>query len=272
MMVPNLAKVRFGGRAELVMIAALMWLALLSVPVFFAPMGLSWDALNHHIYLGWTAQQHRLDVDFLPAGYQTLTYPYLYWPVYKLAATGVGPVFAGAVLASLHVITVPAVWLIARACMPGTTVFDAAMRTMAVALAFLSGVMLSQLDSSSNDMLAASPLVWAIALALEAMRPHGQDVARRLLLLSGTLAGASVAFKLSNGPIAVMLPLLWMFPGQSLRERLVNITLASLTTLAGFLLAYGYWGALLWTRFGNPIYPFYDGVFGPLRLLLGWAS
>ncbi len=267
----SLAGLRFAGPAEMTAIAFLAWIALVSIPIWFAPMGLSWDALNHHIYLGWMAQHSRLDEDFLAAGYQALTYPYLYWPVYKLAVSGAGPVLTGAVLASLHVVTVPAVWLIARACMPGPTAFDAAMRAMAVALAFLSGVVLSQLDSSSNDLPASSPLVWAIALAVEALRPERCRARRSLLLWSGLLAGVSVAFKLSNGPIAMLMPVLWVFSGVGIRERLTSTALACFSTLAGCVMAYGYWGWQLWARFGNPIYPFYDAAFMPLRAMLGWT-
>ena len=45
--------------------------------------------------------------------------------------------------------------------------FDVAMRLLAVALAFMSGVILSLFDSTSNDLMAAVPLVWALALAME---------------------------------------------------------------------------------------------------------
>lgn len=259
------------GRAELALVVLVAWAALVSVPLWFAPMGLSWDALNHHIYLGWMAERSRLGEDFLAAGYQSLTYPYLYWPVYKLAAAGAGPVVTGVVLATLHVVSVPAVWLIARSCMPGTAPIDAAMRAMAVLLAFLSGVVLSQLDSSANDMLAGAPLVWAIALALEALRPERTHARRRLLVMSGVLAGVSVAFKLSNGPIAILMPVLWVCAGSGVRERVVDTALACAATLAGCALAYGYWGAQLWAHFGNPIYPFHDAAFAPLRALAGWA-
>ena len=259
------------GPAELAVVTLAAWIALVSMAVWLAPMGLSWDALNHHIYLGWMAERLRLDQDFLAAGYQTLSYPYLYWPVYKLAAAGAGPALAGAVLATLHVASVPAVWLIARACMPGRTALDAAMRGMAVILAYLSGVILAQLDSSSNDMLAAAPLVWAIALALEAARPERAASRRFLLVLSGVLAGASVGFKLSNGPIAFLLPLLWAFAGTHLRQRLSDIALAGAATIVGSLAVYGYWGVQLWARYGNPVFPFYDAAFAPLRALTGWA-
>ena len=63
--------------------AAFFWIALSQ-----GGIGLSWDALNHHIYLGWMVAHPRLDMDFLAAGYQSFQYPLLYWPAYTLAVSG----------------------------------------------------------------------------------------------------------------------------------------------------------------------------------------
>src|SRR5206468_634433 len=41
---------------ELGGITLLAWLALASIPFALGGIGLGWDALNHHIYLGWVAQ------------------------------------------------------------------------------------------------------------------------------------------------------------------------------------------------------------------------
>lgn len=258
---------------ELPVVLLAVWLAFISIPLLLGQFGLSWDALNHHIYLGWEANQHRFDRDFLAAGYQGYQYPYLYWPVYKLAVAGVSGVTAGVVLATLHMVAVPPVWMIARTCMPGGTLFDAGMRSLAVVLAFLSGVVLSLFDSSSNDLLAAAPLVWAMAFALEPLR--GAETvwrsAARAIFLSGLFAGVATAFKLSNGPLAVLFPLLWLLcvPGPWRARGLLSLT-GCAGAVAGFVLAYGYWGWLLWSRYGNPVYPFYDPWFDPVRAALGW--
>ena len=64
------------------------------------------------------------------------------------------------------------------------------------------------------------------------------------------------------GPIAILLPLVWAFAGGTgLRGRAVNIAAGCAATLAGAVLAYGYWGWQLWQQFGNPLYPFYDNLF-----------
>jgi hypothetical protein len=259
--------------AELGALLTVAWLAFISIPISLGGPGLSWDALNHHIYLGWTADHPRFDRDFLAASYQSFTYPYLYWPLFKLFQSGINGQWAGAILVTINLLAVPPLWLLARLCVPETSWYGSVMRWLAVVLAFLSGVVLSMFDSTSNDFMAAIPLVWAIALALVplgAAMPAWLTL-RRSMLLSGACAGASVAFKLSNGPLAVLMPLLWLLHGPSLRERFANAFWGSMATLASFLVFYGYWGWQLWTHYGNPTYPFYDPWFAPLRAWLGWA-
>lgn len=257
--------------AELALVTLLVGGLLVAFAISDGGMRLSWDALNHHIYLGWTAEHPRFDRDVLAAGTQAFQFPYLYWPVYRLAVGGAGAMTAGAVLAALQALAVPPLWLIARTCMPGARLLDAFMRLLGVGLAFLTGAVLSLLDASSNDLLAAIPLVWAIAFALIALERPADAVSARWVALSGLLAGVSAACKLSNGPLAVLLPLLWVFaaPG-TLGARVRRAALGCGMTLAGFALTLGYWGTLLWTYYGNPLYPFFENVFAPLRAMVGW--
>jgi hypothetical protein len=242
-----------------------------SIPLLLGHIGLSWDALNHHIYLGWTAEHPRFSQDHMAASYQGYLYPFLYWPAYKLAVGGASGVTAGVVLALLHVLAVPAVWKIAHACVPGQTWFAFGLRSIAMGMAFMSGVVLSMLDTTSNDFLASIPLVWAVAYALEPLsreQASGTQL-RNATIASGLLAGVAVAFKLSNGPIAIVMPLLWLWPGSRWGDRVRRAVLGCVFVVAGFSLAYGYWGWQLWSHFGNPIHPFYDDVFEPLRSVLG---
>jgi hypothetical protein len=223
--------------------------------------------------LGWTAEHQRFDQDLFAASGQTFQYPYLYWPVYKLAAAGASGVVAGVVLALLHSLAVPAVWRMARTCIPGCEWFDVAMRSLAVVLAFMSGVILSMFDTTANDLLAAIPLVWAIAFALEPVTDAVVNERRvlRAVWVSGLLAGLSAAFKLSNAPVAIVLPLLWLWPAAGSRARWRRLGMGSAWAVAGFMIAYGYWGWQLWIQFGNPIFPLYDGWFELARNVSGWA-
>lgn len=260
-------------RLELPVVVLLSWCALAAVSLSAGGVGLSWDALNHHIYLGWSASANRLDLDFMAAGSQSTQFPYLYWPAYQLAVHGAGPLQVAVVLTSLHTLGVPALWLIARHCIPGDHWEAALWRGMAVLLAISSPVVLFVSDNTSNDLLAAIPLVWSIALALRA-----GDVAlpareaSRAWVLSGVLAGVAVACKFSNAPLAIFMPVLWWMGAQGARHRLARVASAVGAASAGFFLVYGYWGWLLWQRFGNPVYPFAQDWFASPARVLGGAG
>jgi len=255
---------------ECVVLMASTWGALVMIPVALGGIGISWDALNHHIYLDWVAHESRFDRDFMPAAAQSLQYPYLYWPVFLLARAEVSGVTAGVVLATLNWTGAPAVWLISRLVIPGGDVYAISMRAMAVTLAFLSPVVLSLFDSTSNDLLATVPLIWSVTLALYVRGLQSPTSQLRMVAASGVLAGISVAWKLSNGPMAILLPLLWIAGcgSPALRWRAVMVGSGSL--LIACVLTYLPWGLMVWRHIGNPIYPFCDACFEPLRTWLRW--
>jgi hypothetical protein len=135
-------------------------------------------------------------------------------------------------------------------------------------------VTLSLLDTTANDMFAAIPLLWALALAFVSadVSAHDRPRALRLCVLSGVFAGIAVACKLSNGPLVLVMPLAWCMASGTPFERARRVVAAGLASIAAFVLAYGYWGWQLWTHMGNPVYPFYDTWFEPLRRLSGWGA
>lgn len=264
---------RWLGRWELVLVLVFMWLVFISIPLYLGRIGLSWDGLNHQIYLGWVANYPRFDRDYMAASLQAYQFPYLYWPVYKLAISGASGVTAGVVLSSLHLITVPPVWMISKSLIPGKDLLSIGLRTAAVILGFLSAVPLKTMEATGNDLLAAAPMLWAIAVIFRAI-PHSREEVKlplsRTAILSGLLAGIATAAKLSNGPLVLLLPGLFLFVQGAPRERVRLVFLNLCAMAAGFSVTYGYWGYQLWLQFGNPFFPFYDPYFEPVRHLLGW--
>lgn len=261
------------GRWECPLILFAMWLVFISIPLYLGRIGLSWDGLNHQIYLGWVADSARFDKDYMAASLQSYQFPYLYWPVYKLAMSGASGVTAGVVLSSLHLIAVPPVWMVSRALIPGKDLLAIVLRAAAVALAFMSAVPLKTLEATGNDLLAAAPMLWAIAIAFTALAAEqsgGKCSHTRAAVLSGLVGGVAVAAKLSNGPLAVLLPCLFLFVQGRPLERLKWVVLNGAAIGIGFAVTYGFWGYQLWLQFGNPLFPFYDGYFEPIRGMLGW--
>lgn len=264
----------WGWRYEWLMMSLLAWAAVSCIPLGLGHIGLSYDALNHHIYLGWTADSNRFGLDFSAAGSQSYQVPYTYWPVYKLASSGFSGAAAGVILAALSCLSVPALWIMAKQSISGLTAFDLFMRTAAVTLAFLSVVVLSLFGSTQNDVLAAVPLVWALALALQGVGvtqiPTRLNTPWCTVVLAGLLAGVSVTFKLSNGPLVLVMPLIWLFHRGSLRRRTGLTVMGGVAIVIGFGITFAPWGAQVWAAMGNPIYPLHGNAFEPLRTLLGW--
>lgn len=240
--------------AAVTLAAALLAAAL---PLNAGYLGWSWDALNHHVYLGLTAQHPRWDLDVIPASVQTYQYPYLYWPVYLMSLWQGPPAQAAAMWSAFQAtaLAMP-VWLISRRLLPPQP--DArdnvALRVLACATAFMSLVIVAGIETTTNDLLACVPLLWALALSLH---PNFDD---RRAGLAAALWGVSTAFKFSNG---LWLPwlLLWWYraerPHWPARRLLLMLGGAAL----GFVVAYTPWGWQLWKMTGNPFHPFFAALF-----------
>lgn len=232
-------------------------LAAASIPWATGYFSWSWDALNHHVYLGLIAQTPRWDHDVIAASYQGYQYPYLYWPIYRLALlTGSGAT-AGAIWSAFQAaMVVPPVWLIGRRLMPDAVGWSGVLlRSVGCALAVASTVVLIAVETSANDLLAAVPLLWAIAIML---RAGGGDTSAAM---AAALWGMSAAFKLSNSIYLPVLLLWWWTPVKPWFPLRRGLAIA-LGSGLGFGLTYVPWGWQLWRLTGNPFYPFLGGWVG----------
>jgi hypothetical protein len=69
---------------EMLLLLVFFWLVFISVPLYLGELGLSWDSLNHHIYLGWVADAPRFDKDHAATSSPSLASadkpPAWFWP------------------------------------------------------------------------------------------------------------------------------------------------------------------------------------------------
>ncbi|MBG6079908.1 hypothetical protein [Rubrivivax gelatinosus] len=242
---------------ELAVLTLLAAAAAAAVPWSTGYLAWSWDALNHHVYLGLIAESPRWDRDVVAASFQAYQYPYLYWPVYRLALLAGPGAAVGAIWSAFQAaMVVPPVWLISRRLMPDAKGAEGVfVRALACAMALASTVVLVGLETTANDLLAAVPLLWAVAVAL---RSHGS---KRSAALAAALWGVSAAFKLSNAIYLPVLLLWWWQPERPWFPLKRGLAIAG-GAIGGFVLAYAPWGWQLWSLTGNPFYPFFGGWFG----------
>lgn len=218
----------------------------------------SFDAINHHIYLGYIAEHPRWHLDVTAAGSQSYQYPYLYWPVYRMSLlSGDGATIAALWAGLQAALLATPLWLLCVRLLPsgGSVVRTGAERLGAVLLGFSSVPALAALGTTANDAIAAVPVLWAVALWAVPTPNAGRCVAAAALL------GVGIAFKLSN---VVYLPLLLAFAWTSpWRAHVWRLVVAGSSMLAGFVVLYSPWGWQLWRHTGNPFHPYLQSVFQP---------
>jgi hypothetical protein len=244
---------------ELLTLTAVAAVLAASVPLHAGLWTWSWDALNHHIYLGYIAESSRWHLDVVAASVQSWQYPYLYWPVYRLSLLDIGGSNAGAIWgAGLAAGLLPPVWLTSKHLLPsvsGAAVQSVFERVAACVLAASSVVVLSAIGTTANDPLAILPMLWSVAIMSVPMPGD------RRAFAAAALWGASAAFKLSNGLFLPLL-MLWWWVAEKPHLPLRRGALLAVGAALGFVVVYAPWGWQLWRVTGNPFYPFFAGMFG----------
>lgn len=82
-------------------------------------------------------------------------------------------------------------------------------------------------------------------------------------ILAFVLIGFSTGVKLTNMTylLGLLLASLALYNGQRIKERAKQLFVDGVAAVLGVVAAAGFWYVKMWSLFGSPIYPFYNGVF-----------
>ena len=232
------------------------------------PGDANWDLRNYHLYNPFALFAGRLHFDVAPAGIQTFLPPMLDVPYYLLQK-GISSLRSlNALLAVPHAVAVVLAYAITLLVIPkGAT---GAMGTHAAGAPWLAAVAavygatgvagFTTLATTQSEMIPVSLVLGAVWLALASM---GTDTppARRMALC-GLLCGAAAGLKLTTAYAGVGFGAgLLLLPGVSPRARLAAASAFSAGAVAGACAVGGHWWLTLYEAFGNPFFPFLNGVF-----------
>jgi hypothetical protein len=220
----------------------------------------NWDLQNYHFYNAWAFMHDRVGKDLAPAQAQSFYPPFLDLPFHAMVAAhwaprnisfamgmigGVGAFFLWKIVACLFVdIPSPTRWLY-------------------VALAWLVGITasgpVSLLGSTMNEWQGATLVM--IALWLLVRRPVTNSSADGGVIGAGLLCGAASALKLTAAtyPVGLFAALLVQRP--ILPNGLRKALLFAISTLLALGLLIGPWMWMLYTRYANPVFPYFNNLF-----------
>jgi hypothetical protein len=230
-----------------------------------------WDALDYHVYAGFSAFNDRFAQDYFAAGPQAYLNPYPYAPLYAMLRAGLSSLEIGALQTIFDSVILWLTYELAAAVCPfAAPRTRAALGVCAVALALVNPVLLQQLGSGYADITTAVLVLAGWLLLVTVVRaPRTLPV-----LVAAVLLGTATAFKLSNAIHALAGAVLLLMVPVPLRGKLRCGIVYALAGSAAFALVAAPWSYRLARAFGNPFFPLFNDIFRspefitqPLRLV-----
>lgn len=239
-----------------------------------------WDALNYHLYLGFSALNDRFALDFFGAGTPSYINPYAYVPLYLMTLAGWPALWIAVTLAAFHALVFWLTFEIALAAGVRDARFALPQFAMlAVLIAATNPVLLQGLGSTMVDIPTGVLVLGGWLGVVHTVR----DGRVAWVVLAGALLGIAAALKLSNAVFAIAaVPALAFMPG-GIADRARGILGFGVACALAFAALALPWSWQLWREFGNPFFPFLNQWFAspdftsePLRyerfMPSGWLS
>lgn len=222
----------------------------------------NWDLRNYHLYNGYAALHGRFHIDLAAASLQSWINPTLDIPYAWLA---LGPLsthpimltaFMGVWYGLLLAVILGFSWTIYRS-LPGNARWFAT--AAATAMAATGAAVFSQVGTTFNEIQTATLVlgsVWLLSLT-----PEG--AVRNTMIwtaFGGVLLGVAAGLKIT---CAIFAPaaLIALLATSGKKPAIVGATCLILGGIAGLLIGGGWWAARLYAAYGNPVFPFFNGLF-----------
>ncbi|HEX5325990.1 MAG TPA: hypothetical protein VFW75_04920 [Acetobacteraceae bacterium] len=242
------ADLRLGVGASCIVLAA----AILACAALVGPDA-SWDLRNYHLYNGYAWLHGRIGLDLAPAQMQTFNVPLQdIGYVLLLQAFNHMPRLLATIMAVPHAVAVVLVLLLARRLLPPWQAFVAAL------IGATGAAALPTLATTMSTMIPAACVLGAVLMLV---RTDRAALSERACFAAGFLGGLAVGLQLTAAPYALGLAAMLaagVAPGRRLRV-LLYLTGGG---LVGAGCTGGFWWWALWQRFGDPVFPYFNGFFG----------
>lgn len=220
----------------------------------------NWDLQNYHLYNAWAFLHDRHGLDFAPAQLQSFYSPYLDLPFYALFAMGTPP---RVIAFALAIPTGIAWYLFARIV---TVLFGdlpqperSRATVTAIAIGVTAPMAVSLIGLTTNDWYIAAFALGAVWLLVRDGDPLAAPPL--VLLAAGALVGAGAGLKLTASIYGVGLVAAVLATKGPARARFRAAILVAAGGAVAFAATAGPWLWTMYTRFGNPLFPYFNDVF-----------
>jgi len=225
-----------------------------------AGQDVNWDQLNYHMYIGATWLKGFSPDNLLPAQIQTwlnplgvifTTLPVLCLP--PIPAVFILCLYSTACLFLIYLITQIVLNDVVRA--SHARIYG----ILAMAIAAATPSFLSEIGTTYNDNLISAIILLALMCFLKFLGNSRGNI----LWLAGTglLLGVAAGLKLSALFYLFSFCLSLFIFKYVFRFRYRSLIFCFACIACGFIITYAFWGFHLYHEYGNPLFPFYNGIF-----------
>lgn len=226
----------------------------------------NWDLQNYHLYDPWALVHGRLLTgDIAAAQLQTFHNPLLDLPFFAMVAAGWPSRLVAFVLAAPAGIAAFFLLRIVALLFPGrVSARRATLRVAAFAIGVSGAIGFATLGTTMNEWPLAMLVLAALWLLLRAIVAASTPLPRRPLAIAGLLVGIGSGLKLTAAPFALAMCIalaLRRWRRRRLRQDARDAAWFAVAVAAGVVLALGWWSVILWMRFDNPLFPYFNDWF-----------
>ena len=229
------------------------------------PMDANWDLRNYHYYNAYAFLAGREGYDLLVAQLPSFFNPLIDLPFF-LAVQAWPARLVGFALGTVQGLNILPLYGIARAALRITPEGRCRLVAAAAALLGMTGAgALSELGTTFYDnVVSLGPLaaLWLILRDHAGLREAPLRATWFTPVVAGLVSGIAVGLKGPVVTIAAGLCLAFLFARARLARRLGLAFLFGVGTGLGMAASSGYWMLHLWRAYGDPIFPFYNDIFG----------
>ncbi len=233
-----------------------MALVALAVTFYYAVargQDVNWDQLNYHLAVPALLLRGTFWTSVAPSAIQSYFNPLMMIPQY-LVIRSLPPMVATLVLAGAQALAfMVAGWICRVVAGP-----DRRLAWLGFGLCLASPIALSEAGTTYIDLVTAVPVVLAFGLL---MTRDMRKTAWPSCMIAGLLLGAAAGLKLTNLIFLFGVPGFFIVGTETWWQRWHGLVLTALMSVMGFMVVAGWWHWTLWEHFGNPVFPFANGLF-----------
>jgi hypothetical protein len=219
------------------------------------------DTLHYHFYIGYAYLHNRFSWDVMAAGDQNYLNPFFdvlnYWSM-----TTLKPDISIFLQGAIAGISCFVIFLIAELLFTEETrKLHLFYLIFAIGVGATGTANLTTLGTFTNDNKMALLAIVAVYSVLKAMTVTDKKLQLRYLAAGGLLIGLDTGLKLVAISYAAGILIGFFFTRTCDRQHALRSALLLLMIITGFTIADGYWMALIYKNFQNPIFPYFNNIF-----------